>query len=224
MGRLVYWFPGAPGVSGGFLRGLGLGHVWEDGVANTSRVYTLGGTAGRLWAMGGDPVVGGLEDVEWAAVEEFTGDARHAGVMLGVMGSVRAADLARASMVPGRVVRTLTGDEWSVPMAVAFADGRLDEVLPGRLRWVRGAATRVRDAGMEKLTAAALGWWRELADSGRIGIELDVVVEALGLNYRVGVAEVSMLGALDDRDLVPMAQAIMDWEGCRAVEKKSLVG
>lgn len=129
-------------------------------------------------------------------------------------------DLARRTLFAGQLLKL--GDEaWQVPVAKLLPrvfgvdpEGHLSQVVAERYREVHDEAWR--------WCQLRLG----LLDGGEIGdAELfRLAARILGLNYRVGVAEIAALGLLDGYTLQRVLDVYADWETVLAFVKKKPAG
>jgi len=141
------------------------------------------------------------------------------------------ADLARPDALPGHTVRLADGRAWVVPLARALAEE--DETLTAYQalpqtttvdedgRWQPGGLL----PRFETLWAAALGWWgaKTAADvdtapageGARATLDFDglhdAALLALATNYRLGKAEVALLGLFSQPAVVDVLDALVDW-------------
>jgi hypothetical protein len=135
------------------------------------------------------------------------------------------ADLQRADAVGGYVVTLEDGNGWTVPVARSM---RGNGTLPAQLDLSSdGKLMRRPLARFEALCAGAERVWTYfncvrdvLSGGGDVTESQDlesqteqlwpVAIDALGVNYRVGVIEVVALGLLTDQNVVQVWQALID--------------
>lgn len=162
---------------------------------------------------------------------------------------VRPPDLVRESVLPGHFVTLADGNDWLVPIARGInADG--DEPfgypnLPQTVgvddagAWTQGGVV----PKYRRLWEIATAWWDAFAAAGpgpddvddvvvddkrKVTIEFDfpgvndAALYALATNYRVGKAEVALLGLFDDRSTVEVLEALIDWPTVQAWIKKKV--
>ncbi len=145
---------------------------------------------------------------------------------------IQRSDLARAEQLGGHPVILEDGQAWSCPIARSWIelDGELRwySPLPRRLvlkegKWESGevVAKYARLWGLAERFERSFYEAPQRAGEGAEGkdvqIELDfqdavaAAVEVLGVNYRVGPAEVEILGILTDQNVYKILQALIDW-------------
>lgn len=129
-------------------------------------------------------------------------------------------DLARREQRPGHPVTLTDGHEWIVPVA-RLLDGQ--PALPRRLSWDGQAWTpgEVLDRYTD-LFAAACRVWDALMEAGEVTLDesCDVAATALAVNYRIGPAEISLLGLFDTDSHAAIIRAMIDWPAVEALKKK----
>lgn len=134
----------------------------------------------------------------------------------------RPDDLARAEQRDGHAVRLGDGNDWLVPVARAV-DGT--SPLPRRLRW-DGETWAPGDVLQQytDLFGEACRIWDTViagdADSRTLSVECGIAVMALAINYRLGPAEVSLLGLFDTVNEAEIVLALIDWPAVLAFKKK----
>jgi len=224
MGRFVYLVGGATavvnarGALGGVLEAGTLpahvhvqGEVVLDGAARQVHGLLVGEGVGELR----------LEDVrEWGEWEgESKVESRKAEVLFGVIGEGMPGpgDLARGRQVDGHWVELGDGHKWLVPCARRFPSGTM---LPQSLIMERGVRVggvvreyvefSKRAEGLFERLYLGKGSDREDAGGVSFGEAFAICVEALGVNYRVGAAEVSRLELLRTDRLRSVLGAIVD--------------
>lgn len=145
-------------------------------------------------------------------------------------------DLVRDQPLPGGIVTLGDGNEWSVPIARAnsVTDGQLSSAiaLPSRVTIDDDGAWR-NDGIVPRyaeLWAAADGFWAafvvpmaETDDQPELDgtVAYDWALSALQANYRVGKAEVAMLGLFDDVNVARILRILIDWDTIVQWQKKN---
>lgn len=128
--------------------------------------------------------------------------------------------LARRTRFAGQDLK-LNGEVWHVPIARLLPrvfgvdqEGHLSQIVAERYREVYGEAWR--------WCQLRLG----LLEDGNIddGDLFRLAARILGLNYRVGVAEIAALGLLDGYSLQRVLDVYSDWETLHAFVKKKPSG
>jgi len=248
MAGLVYYAPeGLDLLTADGLAAAGLGYALGDrpptcrGVANGpgDRPGVVAARPGSI----GDHLVG-----YWPERQRWHRIPGPAGCWVGVGTEARPApdDLARRDLLPGHWVELADGQRWLIPCARAARetdDGlTFDLQLPRRIsidpetgEWLGGQVVdRYAD-----LWAVACRWWDavmatmvQVADQPdgdqpagdeleiTFSDELDGALTALAANYRVGKAEVSLLGLLDGRVVPELLGALVDWPTVQQWNKK----
>jgi len=136
------------------------------------------------------------------------------------------SELKREQTFGGHEVKLADGNKWIVPVARAL-DGTTP--LPRRLRW-DGSEWTPSDVLPQyvDLFDKACALWDGLmaaavnpeAETGfTFSQECDVAAHALALNYRVGPAEISILGLFDTQSEIEIAKAIVDWPTFEQIKK-----
>lgn len=132
------------------------------------------------------------------------------------------AFFARAQQVRGHPVRLGDGREWEVPVIRAVTH---DTRLPRRMVW--DGEQFAPDAVIrpyEDLYAEAGRMWDDLAGEEQLTIAEEALFAARGLavNYRLGPAEIGMLGLLTTATEVEAVKAMLDWPLFEALKKKQV--
>lgn len=153
-----------------------------------------------------------------------------------------SADLQRDQVLPGHWIRLADGQEWLAP--IARGAGEEDD----RLVWYQNLpeATSIDGEGnwtrtgvlprYERLWEIATRWWDARSgatisdDAQQQNIRAtfdfdglnDAALAALAANYRVGKAEVALLGLFDDHCTAQILDALIDWPTIETWLKKKL--
>ena len=220
MAGLLYFFPGTEDL--GVAATLGLDRIFESRDADLNRCVGPGGKAGLLAV---PPVLpaGERPSAAYFPAEQLWDPAPSGNYWIGRMIAKppRPLDLMRRGPVDGYVVELADRQSYIVPVARSL-DGATP--LPQKLRlgadgqWAKGDVVE-RFAGLWK--RACRSWDLFLAESGRLadgqsvepGTEqelIEIAVYALAVNYRVGPAEVSVLGLLDTQIASAVCRCIAD--------------
>lgn len=148
--------------------------------------------------------------------------------------SIVPADLQREVILPGHDVKLADGQSYHVPIARGLAE-EADELryfvaLPRKStiddegRWVEGDV----DDRYAELWSLAERWADAVVDAktehGRTMFELrdshDGALAALAANYRLGKAEVALLGLFNRRVVYDVLLALIDWPAYEEFHKK----
>ena len=222
MGQFLYLVPEQGGAAT-LIKKYGLERRLSDSAP--SRGCSLGLAGGKLHKTGegcesefdglcmslGEPLGVYLDDQVWEKVEE-------PGALAFWLGYAREQkpgpiDLARQETVPGHWVTLGDGDEWIVPVARSFREDRV--TLPHNMRMgpdgkiVKSLKQEYRDL-FDRASPIA----DEIYNSGATTINDEVLfklaVDGLSVNYRVGIAEVNLLGLLDTQTCLEVLKAMID--------------
>ena len=140
-------------------------------------------------------------------------------------------DLLRRKPKDGHLVELCDGREWLIPVARAV-DGT--SPLPRALKndgtnWLVGD---VKEAFKDYFARACQLWDVMFPDEGEVSGEdriitiagaADLCVIALSINYRVSVAEVSLLELLDTETYTAVCKAVVDYPALEAMVKKNKI-
>lgn len=203
------------------LAALGLGHLADAGKPLGRGTQGPDGKGGLVFAVGA-----GAKPTYKPAEQAWVRCAVPAGggpaPWVGIWNDNRPApdDLKRKRFVGGELIELADGSRWAVPVCHSVVRG---STLPKRMvLGDDGRTWELRElpeflslcARAEKVWEAFVN--QKAEEDGRSTIELDhqtaaeVAVEALGVNYRVGAVEVSMLGMLDTDTLYDVMMAVVD--------------
>jgi hypothetical protein len=229
MRGLIYYLPGRRQANREDLVAAGLGYALEreggpscaacekgpDGAAGC--VFSLPGLDGQ--APGVQAIAAG---VHW---QRIPGSAAWVG--FNSEAPPGPADLVRRKSLDGHRVELADGQQWLVPVARAV-DG--SSRLPQRLSW-DGRTWAPGDVlpRYAELFAAACRAWDSIFGAAMDGEaitllteEADVAALALACNYRIGPAEISLLGLFDTDSQAEVIKALLDWPLVVEVCKKKL--
>ena len=243
---LLYFLPNLAAVRAADLDAAGLGGVFR-GCPFTGRGTTAGpgGMPGQVVVaepenpLARKPAIGYFPDKQtWqqAPARQSLGDG---GWWIGweTASPPTPADLQRREAVGGYAVRLEDGNDWLVPVARRFPSGTM---LPERLalgpagEWVSAVIPR-----FAKFAEQAERVWVEFqrqagvpeaatAEPLSVADEIDIAVEALGINYRIGRVEASVLGLLTTTNKTAILESLIDWPTLIAVgeqlKKKEYAG
>jgi hypothetical protein len=137
--------------------------------------------------------------------------------------------LSRGSKFAGQEVELGDGNRWQIPHALAHSDDASSPTNTLAGRWImRNGEGYLTFADWQEahrqLTLSARDLWA-IFEAGRTEdflIDWNLAVNAIGINYRLGPAEISALGLLDQGNVIPIAKAVMDHAGASRVLGKHL--
>lgn len=222
MAGLLYYVPGTATINKVKIVELGLGYAVEDGGPDyagmspgpdkaSGVVFSLPGASGTQAqpSQAGDYTFEQMPGMDvWCGFNPTSPPAPE--------------DLARKEQIGGHDVRLADGNVWHVPVARAV-NGATS--LPRRLKW-DGTDWKPGDVlpQYRDLFAGACAVWDALVeqDAGEITFndECGLAVTALAINYRLGPAEVSLLGLFDTESEGEVAKALIDWPTLEEYLKK----
>lgn len=221
---LVYFLPGKRAVSAQDAEHAGLAYAVDgQGPTHSPMERGPGGASGVVFSF---PAVGreiSLPELAGAAQWSRVPDSE-AWVGYDPQKRPRPADLARAEVVRGYWVELGDRQEWLIPVARCYGGGT---ELPCRFAWdgARWAQAEVKDRYRELYGAARMIWDNFGSDEdllGNLSDKLTVCAWALAVNYRLGPAEISLLGIFDQPSAVRIARALIDWPTLAEWAKKKL--
>lgn len=136
----------------------------------------------------------------------------------GVKGDLPApVDLRRAGKpIDGHLMTLADGNEWLIPVVGPFSSR-----LPRVFRMKKGAPTLETSERYQELAAESEGYAEWCAGNGtKPWIEvMAFIAKCLGLNYHVGLEEVSALGILDTQNGMNVIEAIVGVIDYREMEQ-----
>lgn len=221
MSGLIYYLPGPGAASRDVVVDWGLGYVLEgdEGVQHVGMSKGPDGGTGVAFAPKAGP--GGRpaqlpHDAGRAEWQRMPGHPRGAWIGRVPGEIVRPQDVARGRQLGGHMTELADGQRWLVPVA-RMVNGATP--LPTALRWDGSAWTqgevlpRFRDLWAHgiRMWDLLIGIAREEGHALVFVDEAMTAVHALACNYRLGPAEVSMLGLLDTTSEVAVLKALVDW-------------
>jgi len=142
------------------------------------------------------------------------------------------ADLLRAEAIDGHLVRLGDGQKWLVPVARMVAGGstlpqaivlgpkgeKIGRALPRYVALGRHGERVAVDLRIKMGVDAAPDGYEPVS----VSEGWDIAVEALGINYRLGPDEVSLLELITTQNMVPILEALVDMPTLRAVTAERL--
>lgn len=204
---------------------LGLAHAFERPPESRQVSTGPGGASGVLLAQ---PPTDLARFVFKADAQTWRRIPGHADTWVGRWNdeAIGPTELARRDMLSGHSVKLGDGQQWLVPVARAYIEDsgelRWYNALPAvwdvddEGNWVRGAVEK-RYAALwndaEQAADAFSEGVRQMADGKMpfdMGDHRGAAVRALGANYRLGPAEVGMLGLFSDQTAIMVLDALCD--------------
>lgn len=226
MSGLLYYLPQRSHVELAQAAELGLGHAFERDLS--PRGVSANGPDGGAGVVICDATrvakLGHYADCqEWMKIPQSPADAW---VGRFINEPVKPEDLARDEQLGGHPVTLADGQQWLVPVARGLA-----ETDDGQRTWYQAVPTRMRldeQSGdwtegeiverYRPLWSIATAWWDRFYASAEEDFEesfdfarrADAAAEVLAVNYRLGRAEVSLLGLFDAQAPVAVLHATVD--------------
>jgi hypothetical protein len=191
---IAYFLAGQNGTTYADLCERGLGHAFEKGAPITaSPGFEVGGERGVVVVQSQDVSPSSLSSIQWQSMEEITGDDRHRGVSIGLVGSgIPEQWLRRRSFCGGEPLTVRGGCLYvpvlsRVPGVVVMRAGQLVPMVrePNAIEAHRMIAEALANA--DGAGGFSLDGWRFM--------EL-----MLGINYRATWAEWTVLECLMQSD------------------------
>lgn len=236
MGAIIYYIPGASAVSRAGIEKAGLGYTLPKDTGTPEYTTTQKGPDGAFGALflfqGKDKV-----DLVQLAQETKWEQIPHTKCWFGYdkNNPPKPQDLKRVSVRESYAVMLSDGNKWDVPI-IRHVDNTTE--LPKQLKhdgekWL---AVSLRPEHLDLFERAGQVWDEYITplmetddsadDDEAIEISLtngwDFAVDALALNYRISIAEVSLLGLFDSTTASQAALAAIDWfTWCDYDKKKS---
>lgn len=222
----LYYLPGVSAAGPDMLRRAGLADRFEP-ARPPQQVATVRGPDGAAGCVLGhmdkdrEERFGYLPDLQtWA---QAPGGAYWVGMDREAVPT--AADLRRRELIDGYVqeLESVAGEpgQWVVPLARVFPTGSLlpqslalgaDGTVIRRILPRFAAACRLADRIWDQVRAkAGLLQPGETVEPMSDREEFEAAATILGLNYRVGVPELGLLGALTTANLSAVLKAFVDW-------------
>lgn len=227
MGQIIYYMPGIITTSKEKVQEAGLGYaLGREGPSYSTMAPGPDGGRGVVFVLKGSLHV--PEDTKW---EKYPG---REDLWMGYDPANRPGpeDLAREKQFAGHLVELSDGKSYLVPVARAV-DGSTP--LPRKLtregkNWIVGD---VEEIYREYFAQACRVWDQVYAVADKddkqgeetaITIEdgSDVAAMALGLNYRLGPEEMSLLGLFNTENMANVLKAVVDWPGFEEMIKKKI--
>lgn len=252
MAAFLYYLPGLNGVDLDGLAAHGLAYAFEAGMAPSVRHVERGPDPQRGIVIADArhaARVGYFGEAEqhWRRVPGSSVNGSAAWVGMERAGPAPGpAELQRSRQISGHAVEMGDGRHWLCPVARGLA--ALDDggdglsaycALPTRIdcdesgSWIYGAVDERFD-GLWKIACAYFdSIARASAEAGAGGTVLgglsfdfagrnDAAAAALGANYRIGRAEIGLLGLFNDRSVQQVLGALIDWPTFEAwLQKKT---
>jgi hypothetical protein len=239
MAGFLYFLPGKKTVRIADLNEAGLGYAFEKpSVASRETLEGPGGLAGAVAASEkdmGDARIGYFpEEQTWRKIPGL-----EAWVGFYTKIPPGPGDLERADALRGHLVRLGDGREWTAPVARGWSDSdpaRWYNALPSvstlddQGNWTPGGTSPRYKA----LWALAESWWDAFCAAQADGAAAqeshavlafegihNAALYALAANYRLGKAEVALLGLFDDANTVAIMHALIDWPTFKEWVKKN---
>lgn len=134
----------------------------------------------------------------------------------------KEADLRRKQQLAGHPVELREGEMWCIPVARMITGGSAlpQSFVLGRNFEIVDAKILPRYAAMWARTQQV---WEMMSRQTDIDVTpcLELAIEAIGLNYHVGVAEVNLLGLVTSANFFNgICGAVLDLPGLEAIKKK----
>jgi hypothetical protein len=243
MGQFIYFVPGAKGeVTPAALDAIGLGHV-HDGLQPECLAGT--GPEGLAGVLCGFQLAPGQGDGKRRSPRYKKAEQTwHAGPVVGDKpawwvgywnGEKPAqAELRRKRFIAGNAVRLLDGADWTVPLARATVRAttlpKLMQVgtdgktwRPSELPEFLGLCGHAERA-YEVLLQLHQGVGKNDADRVSLSWQesMEIVTDALAVNYRVSAVELSLLQLVGDGEIWDLLGALCDWDALLKVIKERL--
>lgn len=217
MTQLIYFVEGAQTMTRDRAGELGLAHAVSEGLSFMS---TSNGPEGRRGVLFAPEAPRLAPNMSWTPLGE------RAWVGFDLENPPKPEQLIRSEQFPGHQVKLSDGQEWLIPVARCL-DGTT--LLPKKMEyrdgaWIEGDL-QPRYQSFFQSAVALFDRLMGIEAEGEhvqaeVTTEIDLAAHALGLNYRLGPAEISALGLLDTRTAQAVALAVIDWPTFIALKKK----
>lgn len=229
--QFVYLIENASHASDALIVERGLGDVLERGFSRTGTNEIVCGGAARSGAVVSQGAIDGrmLKKFEWTEKREITGAEGDGGIWIGMNRDAppQEGELRRRKIIEGDAVKLGAGEvSYKVPKALVYYDLSLPpaNALPGAVVMRNGVWEKhCEDARMRKLHLIAFSIAEGVLGGGEVRFDANFAVEVLGLNYRIGVAEATLMRLLYPEGRIgEILEAFCDIGGARklAREKK----
>ncbi len=220
MGEMLYYLPGVKVVGRKMALELGLAYGLDGPGVTSTEVLGPDQEQGCVFVLNGGAAQRCLYKKKEQTWERYPG---HEKLWLGYVTEEPPGprDLARAKQLAGHDVELGDEREWHVPVARGLGG---DSPLPARLKWdgKDWAEGDIQPRYAELFGGACRAWDTLLAKAGEeqplktMTEECDLAVRALAVNYRMGPAEISLLGLFDETTEASVIGALVDlpayWE------------
>lgn len=225
MAGLVYYLPGKGAVSEKNVLDAGLGYAYVKKLAHVGMSSGPDGKSGAAFLL----AEGSLAPLADAATRRKTWtQIPNSAAWVGYDPDNRPApaELARAERIGGHMTRLADGQEWLVPVARELGGG---SALPRRLSW-DGASWTPGDVlpQYRRLWEAACRAFDQLLGveghgdmAMLLSEECDLAAQALCCNYRVGPAEISLLGLFATGTQAAVIGSLIDLPTMAMLQKKT---
>ena len=239
---MLYYLPAVHQVTRERIEAAGLGYAFE------ARPVSVPVVRGPLEGSGGvilcDPKAPHAErlgyycdEQTWRKVPGAKSHTEHGHVCVGMWNDARpnVETLARQSLLPGTQLELADGRTWLAPRAIQWADSEPPypiQTLPRSLgvsddgEWVQGEIL----PRFARLWEIAEAWHALLAarvdPEGGVAVEIEVndlydwAAECLTANYRIGKAEIDMLGLFTHAHAQRILSCLLDESGLAAILQK----
>lgn len=219
---ILYYSPNTKMVTADAARRLGLGYAFESGGPACLEAHKgPDGGHGCIFvfpdAAGDHPPIHVTDRHEWI---QLPGSGVYVGVDPDQLPTPES--LARREQIDGHFVTLGDGCEWLVPVARMISGAT---PLPRRLAW-DGTEWTPGDVmpKYRELFGAACRLWEVLSggDAAELTLstECDIAATALAINYRIGPAEISLMGLFSTQTEANIAKALIDWPALMELKKK----
>lgn len=229
--QFVYLIENAGHASDALIAERGLDAVLEKGFSRTGTNDVVCGGVARSGALVSQDVIDGklLRKFDWTEKREITGVDGDAGIWIGMHRDAppREEELRRRKQIDGYAVKLGASETgYMVPKALMYYDLARPPAngLPGAVVMRRGVWEKhCEDVRMRRLHLLAHSIAEGVLGGDVVRFDANFAVEVLGLNYRIGVAEASLMRLLyPEGRITEILEAFCDIVGARklAREKK----